>query len=86
MESYKILLKNSVNKDIRKIDKTMIPKILSGIENLANNPFSNSVKKLIGSSNTYRLRVSEYRIIFILNEVDKEIVIQKVRHRKNAYK
>lgn len=86
MGSYNISFKKSAEKDLRRIDKKQISRIISAIQELSSNPFPNSSRKLVGSHRTYRLRIGDYRAIYIVSEDLKEIEIQKIRHRKEAYK
>ncbi len=59
MASYKILWKKSAIKELKDIDKQIIPKIISVVENLSNNPFPTGVKKLTASEYTYRIKVGD---------------------------
>ena len=52
MTSYRIFWKKSAIKELRDIDKQIIPKIIDAVENLINNPFPPGVKKLIISEFT----------------------------------
>ncbi len=64
MASYKVRWKQSANKELKKLDKQTIPRILQAVENLTDNPYSLDSKKLIGSEHTYRIRVGNYRIVY----------------------
>ncbi len=86
MACYKISLKRSVEKDLRKIDKSLIPKIVSTIENLAENPFPIGSRRLVGSNHTHRFRIGDYRIVYFIDSASQEIEIQRIRHRKDVYK
>ena len=86
MGSYKITAKGSVEKDLRKIDRSQVLKITQAMQALGENPFPAASKKLVGSDQTYRLRVGDYRIIYIMDEKAKVIEIQRVRHRKDVYR
>ena len=86
MASYRLSLKKSVEKDIRKIDRTQIPAILAAIESLVEDPFPPQSRKLVGSDHTYRLRVGDYRVIYFVFADRHEIEVQLVAHRKNAYR
>ena len=44
MALFKINWKSSSERDLRKIDKQYIPRILDAIESLANNPFPSQSK------------------------------------------
>jgi mRNA interferase RelE/StbE len=86
MGLYRIVLKPSVEKDFRKLDKNMAQRILNAIESLSTNPFPSASKKLVGSKSAYRVRIGDYRIIYIVSTQTCEIEIQAVKHRKDVYR
>ncbi|MCB0338728.1 MAG: type II toxin-antitoxin system RelE/ParE family toxin [Bdellovibrionales bacterium] len=86
MASYKVTLKKSVEKDLRRIDRVQVPKIVSAIQALSENPFPANSRKLVGSTKTYRVRLGDYRVLYIVDEAVREIEVQAVRHRKDAYR
>lgn len=86
MVSYKVAFKASVEKDLKRIDRSTVPRILSAVENLATDPFPSSSKKLVGAQHTFRLRVGNYRVVYIVNRKLREIEVQKIRHRKEIYR
>ena len=85
MGCYSIEWKTSAKKDLRKIDKQKIPKILEAVANLALNPHPSNHKKIIGTEHNYRIRVGDYRVIYFLEDAKLVIEIVRVRHRKEAY-
>jgi len=84
--SYKIELKRSAEKELRKLDKSLIPDILRKIEQLAANPRPRQSKKLTGSERSYRLRTGKYRIIYQVDEAAKKVTIYIIKHRGEAYR
>ena len=86
MASYKITFKSSVEKDLRKLDKAQLEKIMAVIQELSSNPFPINSRKLVGSEKTYRVRVGDYRAVYIVSTSDLVIEIQKVAHRKDIYR
>jgi mRNA interferase RelE/StbE len=60
--------------------------IVVAIDKLAEDPRPDGVKKLKGEDNAYRIRVGDYRIIYTIEDVIKIVEIQRIRHRKDAYK
>lgn len=81
--SYKIEFKHSAVKDLRRISNPFQAKIIDKIESLSNG-LTGDIKKLTNSSNDYRLRVGNYRVLFsIENDI---IIIYRIRHRKEVYK
>jgi len=83
---FKLTLKTSVEKDLKRLDRSAVPRILSAIEELTVNPFPAASKKLVGAEHTYRLRVGDYRVVYIVNRATREIEVQRVRHRKEVYR
>ena len=54
---------------------------------LAKHPLEGSnVKKLRGSPNRYRLRIGEYRVVYEADQKNRLIKIERVRHRRDAYR
>ncbi len=85
MASYKVTFKASVAKDLRRLDRLAVHRVLRVVESLQDNPFPTSSKKLLGSEHTFRIRVGDYRVIYIVNKQGREIEIQRVRHRRDVY-
>ena len=85
MGIYRISWKELVRKDIFRFPQFIVARIIQKVETLSSNPMPAGVKKLKNAEHTYRVRVSDYRIIYQINTADKEIIICRIRHRKDAY-
>ncbi|MEO8105268.1 MAG: type II toxin-antitoxin system RelE/ParE family toxin [Candidatus Saccharibacteria bacterium] len=83
---FSLLYKKSVDKDLRKLPKDVRGAIIEKIQNLATSPFPPQSKKLRGSSDLYRLRYKDYRIIYEVHGSDVVIIVIKVGHRKEVYR
>ena len=84
MATYQIEWKTSALHELKAIDKQSIPRIVSAIGLLAENPFPPGVRKLRGSENTYRLRVGDYRVLYEVHPSSVRVLIVRVRHRRDA--
>ncbi|MCY7420543.1 MAG: type II toxin-antitoxin system RelE/ParE family toxin [Chitinophagaceae bacterium] len=82
---YNIEIKKSAIKELAQITPPYNNKIVSAIDSLAINPKPDGVKKLKGAE-AFRIRVADYRIIYTIEEVIKVVEIQRIRHRKDAYR
>lgn len=85
MESYKIEWKSSAQKELRKLDKTVISPLIEAVAALANNPYPVGCRKIVGSESSYRVRVGNYRIIYQVQNQELIIEIIKVGHRQSIY-
>ena len=85
MGAYKIFFKKSVEKDLNRIDKNELKKIIARISALADNPRPPGCEKLTGSGR-YRIRQGHYRILYSIQDLELTIWIVKVARRKDVYK
>lgn len=83
---YEIIIKRQVEKDLKKIDRQFIEKIINKIEKLKDEPHPRNSLKLADTDNTYRLRVGDYRIIYQVDDDINCLTVFYIRHRKDAYK
>jgi mRNA interferase RelE/StbE len=83
---YKILIKPSAVKEIESISsKRDRKRIVSLIENLADNPRPAGCEKLSGQAK-YRVRKGRYRIIYSVEDQESVVLVVKVGHRKDVYR
>ena len=85
MAQYRIVVRKSVAKDIKKIPKKDVKRILSAICSLANNPRPPQSKKLSGQER-YRLRQGNYRILYSIEDDKLVVCVVKVGDRRDVYK
>ena len=86
MTSYKVLWKQSARKELKKLDKQTIRRILDAVEKLTDNPYVPGCKKLVGSKSIYRIRTGDYRIVYDVQSAMLTIEIIKVGHRREIYR
>ena len=86
MESYKIVISKSAEKEISKLSVKEILKIRETILNLADNPRPFGVKKLEGFDDFYRIKKGNYRIIYTIEDDILTVEVLKVGNRKDVYK
>ena len=86
MASFKVILKPSVEKDLRALPQSVVARIWRKIEELQSEPLPRGSLKLEGAEELHRVRVGDYRIIYGLDTRRSEVVIQYVRHRRDCYR
>ena len=85
MAPYRLIVKQSVSKDLKKIPKKDAKRIVAAIQSLAENPRPPQSKKLSGQER-YRLRLGNYRILYIIEDDELVICVVKVGNRQDVYK
>lgn len=86
MASYRIEWKNSAYKELQKLPRQMITRIIAAVTDLSNDPYPSGVKKLIGSERSYRIHIGDYRVVYEIIENKLILEIVRVRHRKDVYR
>jgi mRNA interferase RelE/StbE len=83
--NYKILIKSSALKELRKITERDFNRITEKIRKLSSNPRPPGCEKL-SHEEKYRLRQGNYRIIYLIEDDQTESTIFKIGHRRDIYK
>lgn len=86
MDIYQINWKKSALRELKRLDRQTVPRIVAAVEALSSNPFPPDVKKLHGGESTYRMRIGDYRVIYEVFSSHLVIEIARVRHRKDVYR
>lgn len=85
MASYEILFRSAVYKDLRKIPRNDLRKIMKKIAALGENPRPHGCEKL-SALERYRIRHGNYRIVYSIQDDELTVWIVKVSHRKDSYR
>ena len=88
MTTYEVLLSTTAAKEFKSLQKMEQNRIREKLNDLAKDPYNNSrrldTKKLTGTSRIYyRLRVGDYRVIYLLDE--DRIKVVRIATRSDAY-
>jgi mRNA interferase RelE/StbE len=86
MASFEIRWRSTTKKDLRRIPREDVSRIVAEVEKLADEPLPHGSEKLTGSDHTYRIRVGDYRVVYELLRDSSAVEIQRVRHRKDVYR
>ncbi len=83
--SYSIVIKRSAEKDLNKLGRRDWVNATEIILSLTGNPRPKGCVKL-KSKEGWRVRFGNYRVIYEINDADKEITIIGVKHRREVYR
>ena len=85
-EEYSIGWKRSAVKELRRLPKEVVTRVLEAVEGLRINPLPAGVRKLSGAEHTYRIREGSYRVIYSVYASRLIIEVIRVGHRKDVYR
>ena len=86
MTSFEIRWKTSAKKELKKLEPSVIEKIITAVEKLLETPYPQGVRKIQGAEHTYRIRIGDYRVIYSIYANVLLIEIIKIGHRKEVYR
>lgn len=81
----KLLITKKAQKELDNIPDPLAKNIADKILILIDNPYPPNSKKLSGQDN-YRLRIGSFRVIYTIDNKQKEITILRIADRKTIYR
>lgn len=84
---YEVVFKKSAAKELRGLPQKVQRKILDAIQLLSLNPYTEllQIKKMKGVDSLYRVRIQDYRVIYLIENQTIKVAIIKIGHRKEVY-
>ena len=83
--SYQVLLKRSAEKELDALHAPLFDRIKRKLLVLEKTPRPHGVQKLQGQE-AYRIRVGDYRILYLIDDSSKRIDVISIAHRREAYR
>jgi mRNA interferase RelE/StbE len=85
VDSYAVELKPSARKEIESLPDTVLARVISKIESLAQMPRPAGCKKLKGFKDLWRVRVGDWRLIYVIDDTARQVSVTRVAHRSKVY-
>ena len=83
---YTLLIKRSAERDLRRLPRTLFERISERILALREDPRPHGVRKLVGALEGWRIRVGDYRILYLIDDDAQTVTIVRVKHRRQVYR
>jgi mRNA interferase RelE/StbE len=83
--SYSLRIKRSAEKELWRLPKADLRRIVEGMQGLGREPRPAGCEKLFGES-VYRVRQGDYRILYAIDDEQHLIEIIKIGHRREVYR
>ena len=83
---YRIEVKRSAAKALKKIPKPDQKRISEKIDNLAENLPNPDTTKMKGNNPFHKIRIGDYRIVYEIQDNVLLLLIIKIGHRKDIYR
>ena len=81
----RLILLKSAQHELDKLPDDIALRISHKIFDLTKNPYPYGNQKL-GGGKGYRIRIGNYRVVYVVNKSNKTIEITKIGHRRDVYR
>lgn len=85
MANYSVVIKSSAQKELDALDDAVFSRIDRKILALAENPRPAGCKKLKGYKDQWRIRIGDWRVVYLIDDSAKFVGITRVAHRRDVY-
>jgi len=82
---YAVELKASAQKELERLPAKLIQRIFPRLEALATEPRPAGCKKLKGGDNEWRIRVGDYRVVYVIDDAKALVTVTRIRNRSEVY-
>lgn len=84
--SYRLTVIPQAVKDLDKLEGKLLTQVTEAVRALADDPRPPGSLKLSDEEEGYRARVRDIRILYRVDDRAKEVVVYRVKHRREAYR
>jgi mRNA interferase RelE/StbE len=85
MAEYAIDIKPSARKELENLSDSRIARLVPKIDGLAAVPRPRGCRKLRGYKDLWRIRVGDYRVVYIIDDNRKTVSVTRIAHRRDVY-
>ncbi|MBO9371687.1 MAG: type II toxin-antitoxin system RelE/ParE family toxin [Chloroflexi bacterium] len=83
---WNVVLTRQAEKAIQRLPRSILHRVDRVFQTLEENPIPTGSKKLSGHSDLYRIRVGDWRIVYVLDRTNKTVLVVKIAPRGDVYR
>ena len=84
--TWDVVFSDASKKFLKKLrDAALLDRLLAAAEKLATDPRPPGCRKLAGTSDRYRIRVGDYRIVYRVDDGKVTVLVLLIGHRREVY-
>lgn len=85
MGNYSVEVKPAARRELEDLPDHVLARAIRKIEDLGHGPRPVGCKKLKGYKDLWRIRVGDWRVVYIIDDPAKLISITRIAHRSQVY-
>ena len=85
MSKYAVEVKPPARKELEALPDSVLSRAVRKIESLGDIPRPAGCKKLKGYRDQWRVRVGDWRVVYIIDDTAKLVSVTRIAHRREVY-
>jgi mRNA interferase RelE/StbE len=85
VDNYVVEIKLSARKELDALPDNVLSRVIRKMDSLGQQPRPAGCKKLKGYKDQWRLRVGDWRVVYIIDDAAKLVSITRIAHRRDVY-
>jgi mRNA interferase RelE/StbE len=86
LNKYAVEVAAAARKELEELPDNVLARVVGKLESLADNPRPSGCKKLIGYKDQWRIRVGDWRVVYVIDDAAKIVSVTRIAHRREVYK
>jgi mRNA interferase RelE/StbE len=86
VNSYSVEVKPPARKELESLRDNILAPVLRKLDSLRKAPRPAGCKKLKGYKDLWRVRVGDWRVVYIIDDSAKLVSITRIAHRRQVYR
>jgi len=83
---YEVQFAHSAAKEFRSLSTELKLRVGAAVDGLRENPRPPGARKLVGHERLYRIRVGQYRVVYEIDDKAQQVLVMRIRHRREVYR
>jgi mRNA interferase RelE/StbE len=82
---YAVEVKPSARKELETLPDSLLARVVRKLESLRESPRPAGCRKLKGSKDQWRVRVGDWRVLYIIDDAARLVSVTRIAHRREVY-
>jgi mRNA interferase RelE/StbE len=85
VNNYTVDVKPSARKELETLPDNVLARAVRKLESLAHNPRPPGCKKLKDHEDQWRVRIGDWRVVYVIDDAAKRVSVTRIAHRREVY-
>jgi mRNA interferase RelE/StbE len=83
---YSVQFRPAALRQLRKLPRDALRRIQAATETLRDEPRPEGAAKLAGTNDLWRIRVGDYRVVYLIDDDVVVVTVVRIGHRREVYR